>query len=55
MPNSYTVTATDGVSTAVKTIAATSHVEAARTAMDDNQAYAGFDDTATLTITVTQP
>lgn len=55
MPNSYTVTATDGVSTVTKTVSAASHREAAQTALDDVPAYAAFDDTATLTITITQP
>jgi hypothetical protein len=55
MPNNYTVTATDGVSTVVKTVTAYSYIEATRTAMEDGQAYAGFDNTATLTVTTTQP
>ena len=55
MPNSYTVTASDGVSNVVKTVTATSHREAAQTALDDTAAYATFDDSATLTITITQP
>jgi hypothetical protein len=55
MPNSYTVTATDTVSAVTKTVTANTRIEAARTALDDHAAYAGFDDTATLTVTVTQP
>jgi len=55
MPNSYTVTATDGVTNISKTVAASSHVEAARTALEDGATFAGFDDTATLTVTITQP
>ncbi len=55
MPNSYTVTATDGVTNVSKSVAASTHVEAARTALDDAATFAGFDDTATLTVTVTQP
>jgi len=51
----YTATFTDGVTTVVKTVNANTRVEAARVAADDNAAFAGFDDTATLTITVTQP
>jgi hypothetical protein len=53
--NNYTVTATDGVSTVVKVVTAISHIDATRTAMEDGQAYNGFDDTATLTVTTTQP
>jgi hypothetical protein len=53
--HSYTVTATDGVSTATKTVNANSRVEAARTALEDGATFAGFDDTATLTVTITQP
>lgn len=55
MPNSYTVSATDGITTASKPVTASSHIEAARTALDDNATYTGFDDSATLTITVTLP
>jgi hypothetical protein len=48
-----TVTATDGVTNVSKSVAATSHIEAARTALGDAATFAGFDDSATLTVTVT--
>jgi hypothetical protein len=53
--HTYTVTATDGVSNVSKQVTANSRREAAGIAMDDDAAYTGFDDSATLTITVTQP
>ncbi len=55
MSNTYTVTATDGITQVAKTVAAESHIQAAATATNDEAAYSDFDDTATLTITVTQP
>lgn len=53
--NQYTVTISDGTTTVQKPVTASNHKAALVTATEDEYAFAGLNEAAAWTVTITQP